>query len=70
MLNVLAPIFDTQTLLGIFLQGSISGCVGIFAGYLLLKILKSDELSEIELAFSRKFRKLAGIIPPEQDVVS
>ena len=70
MLSALAPIFDTQTLFGIFLQGSISGCVGMFAGYLLLKILKSDELSEIELAFSRKFRKLAGIIPPEQDVVS
>lgn len=70
MLSVLAPIFDTQTLLGIFLQGSISGCVGMFAGYILLKILKSDELNEIELAFSRKFRKVAGIIPPEQDVVS
>ena len=70
MLYVLAPIFDTQTLLGIFLQGSISGFVGMFAGYVLLKILKSDELNEIELALSRKFRKLAGIIPREQDVVS
>jgi len=70
MLYVLAPIFDTQTLLGIFLQGSISGFVGMFAGYILLKILKSDELNEIELALSRKFRKLTGIIPREQDVVS
>ena len=61
---------STQTLPGIFLQGAVSGVLGLIAGYFLLKVLKSNELVEIEMAFSKKFRKLTGIIPPEQDVVS
>lgn len=70
MLSIVVYIFDTQTLLGIFLQGAISGLVGIGAGYILLRLLSSEELVEIEAAVSRRFRKASGIMPPEQDVIS
>lgn len=70
MLLLLAPIFDTQTLVGIFLQGFLAGVVSLIAGYLLLKVFKSPELEEIESALSRKFKKLVGVTAPEQDVIS
>lgn len=70
MLLLLAPAFDTETLLGISLQGGISGLAGIVSGYLILKMFDSRELAEIELAVSRRFGLSKDIIPPEQDVVS
>jgi len=70
MLSVLIFFFNTETLVGIFLQGAIAGLVGVLAGYLLLRALGSQELQEIELALSRKFKRAKIIIPPEQDVVS
>jgi len=70
MLSIVVHVFDTQTLMGIFLQGFISGMAGLGVGYFLLKALGSVELEEIETALSRKFKKVAGVIAPEQDVIS
>jgi len=65
-LNILSPIFGTTTLLGIFLQGFISGILGILAGVLVLYLLKSQELDDLLKAFKTKFWKAKIIVPTEE----
>ena len=61
MLNVLDKVFDINTFIGIFGQGLISGIVGIIAGILVLKLLKSNELRETSASLHRKFWKTTVI---------
>ncbi len=57
-LNVFAKIFATDTFIGIFLQGFLSGIVGLLLAVFLLRFLKNEELGEISASFSKKlFRK-------------
>src|SRR3989344_4463615 len=46
-LNALGPIFGTVTFWGIFLQGLLSGILGIAAGILVLYLLKNEELNNL-----------------------
>jgi putative peptidoglycan lipid II flippase len=46
-LNVFDKIFNLETVFGIFMQGLLSGLVGIIAGIIVLKLLKNQELEEI-----------------------
>jgi hypothetical protein len=64
-LNFFSNIFDLDTFLGIFLQGFISGIIGIGFGVLVLFIFKNKELLSI---FNTLSHKLSGknIIAPEQ----
>jgi len=64
-LNFFSTIFDLDTFLGIFLQGFISGIIGMGAGILVLYIFKNKELLDIVKALSHK---LSGrnVIAPEQ----
>ncbi len=64
-LNILSPIFGTTTLWGVFLQGFISGILGIAVGILVLHLLKSEELKELTQTLHTNFWK-AKIIAPEQ----
>ncbi len=64
-LNILSPIFGTTTLWGVFLQGFISGILGIAVGILVLHLLKSEELKELTQTLRTNFWK-AKIIAPEQ----
>lgn len=69
-LNILSPIFGTTTFMGIFLQGFISGVLGIFAACLILYLLKSEELAEVLKALKTKFwySKLRNkILAPSQE---
>ena len=50
-LNLLSPIFGTTTFLGVFLQGFISGMMGILAAILVLHLLKNEELKDIVQTF-------------------
>ena len=59
-------IFDLETFMGIFLQGFISGVIGIIAGIILLRLMGSEELYEVGRSLHSKFWK-ARPVAPEQD---
>lgn len=65
-LNILSPIFGTTTFWGVFLQGFISGILGIFAAILVLYLLKNEELKDIRKALHTKFWR-TKIVPPSQE---
>ncbi len=46
-LYVFGNIFNTETLMGIFMQGLASGLCGIVVGVVVLYLLKSEELKEV-----------------------
>ncbi len=65
-LNILSPIFGTTTLLGVFLQGFISGILGIATAIFVLYLLKNEELKNITKALSTKFWKTKVIAPSQE----
>jgi hypothetical protein len=65
-LNILSPIFGTTTLMGVFLQGFISGILGILAAILVLYLLKSEELKDLVETLTSKFWR-AKVIAPAQE---
>lgn len=65
-LNVLSPIFGTTTFWGVFLQGFISGILGILAAILVLYLLKNEELKYVKEAFQTKFWR-TKIVAPSQE---
>jgi putative peptidoglycan lipid II flippase len=58
-------VFGLTTFWGVFLQGFISGIIGIFFGLLVLFLIKNKELLGIIQTLSHKFRQ-AQIVAPEQ----
>ncbi len=54
-LNLFAYLFNTQTLVGIFLQGLLAGVMAILVGIVLLKLLKNRELSELQTTLRGRF---------------
>ena len=54
-LSLLDNVFNINTGVGIFLQGFISGILGIIAGVLILFLLKNKELKDLLSALSKKF---------------
>jgi len=67
-LNILSPVFGTITFWGIFLQGFISGVVGIVAGVIVLRLLKNEELRDLTRALRTKFWKARVITSQEQNL--
>jgi putative peptidoglycan lipid II flippase len=67
-LNVFAVFIDTTSLLGIFLQGFLSGLISIGAGIATLSALKSRELSEIWHVVHGKFWK-TKVIAADPEIV-
>ncbi len=67
-LNFFSPIFGTTTFWGIFLQGLLSGILGIGAGIIILRLLKNEELEELSLAFRTKFSKAEVLLPPQEEL--
>ncbi len=65
-LNILSPIFGTVTFWGVFLQGFISGILGIFAGVIVLYFMGSRELKDLMATFHTKFWR-AKVIAPSQE---
>ncbi len=65
-LNILSPIFGTVTFWGVFLQGFISGILGIMAAILVLYLLKNEELRDIAQALHSKFWRAKIIAPPQE----
>ena len=67
-LNIFAPFFNTETLIGIFLQGFFAGILGIIAGTITLILLKSRELKEVWGALQHRFWK-TRVIATEKEIV-
>lgn len=65
-LNFFSPIFGTTTFWGVFLQGFISGILGILAAIVVLYLLKNNELKDIFETLKTKFWK-AKILAPAQE---
>lgn len=67
-LKVFGPIFGTDTLLGIFLQGALSGLAASIVGVIVLIALKNKELAEIWNALRQKFWK-TRVIATDPEIV-
>lgn len=68
LLNILSPIFGTVTFWGIFLQGFISGMLGIIGGVLVLWLFKNEELFELSRALHSKFWRARVITSQEESL--
>jgi hypothetical protein len=67
-LNFFSPIFGTITFWGVFLQGFISGILGIIAGVIVLYLLKNEELSELIKTLKTKFWRARVIAPAQEEL--
>jgi putative peptidoglycan lipid II flippase len=67
-LNALSPIFGTVTFWGVFLQGFISGVLGIMAAVVVLYLLKSQELNELIKTLHTKFWRAKVIAPSQEEL--
>lgn len=66
-LQVLDNIFDIHTFIGIFMQGFVSGILGIAAGYAFLVFIKNSELKEFVHVLRQKFWWKTPIIASEPE---
>lgn len=66
-LGLFDNIFDLDTLFGIFMQGFLSGIMGIFVSIVLLYLLKSRELSEVWATLHRKIWK-SNVVGPDAEL--
>lgn len=64
-LSLFDGVFNINTGRGIFLQGFLSGVMGIISGIFILSILKNKELSDLISTLKNKFWK-KKIVAPEQ----
>jgi len=67
-LNILSPLFGNVTFWGVFLQGFISGILGILAAILVLYLLKNEELKEITKTFKTKFWHAKVLAPSQEEL--
>jgi putative peptidoglycan lipid II flippase len=65
-LNLLSPIFGTVTFWGVFLQGFISGILGIAAGIFVLHMLGNEELKDLIRTLKTKFWRTKVIAPSQE----
>lgn len=65
-LQVFAKVFDQNAFTGIFLQGFISGIIGIFSAIFLLRLMENREIEEVRISLHHKFWK-AKPIASEQE---
>ena len=62
-LNILDKIFDINTFIGIFLQGFLSGIIGIIVVIMVLYLLKSKELAEVWSTLHKKIWGAKAVLP-------
>ena len=63
-ISALYSLFDVDTAIGIFLQGAVSGVLGIIVGIAMLYLLGSHELKEVWTTLHKKIWK-ARIVGPD-----
>ncbi len=67
-LNILSPVFGTTTFWGVFLQGFISGILGIMTAVLVLYLLKNEELNNLLKTLKTKFWRAKVIAPSQEEL--
>lgn len=67
-LKILAPVFGTTSLVGIFFQGFVSGLVAIIAAVVVLILLKNVELLEVYRSIHQRFWR-AKVIATDPEIV-
>lgn len=67
-LNILSPVFGTTTFWGVFLQGFISGILGIIAAIIVLYLLGSEELKDLTNTLTTKFWRAKVIAPSQEEL--
>lgn len=67
-LNFLVEGVNTETFVGIFVQGFLAGIIGIFGVILAYAGLRSPELHEIYTSFQRRLLK-TDVVAPQEDVL-
>jgi len=68
LLGLFDGVFNINTGLGIFLQGFLSGIIGIISGIFVLFLLKNKELFDIFHALKNKFWRKSVIAPEQSDL--
>lgn len=63
-LQVFAKVFDTSTGIGIFLQGLISGLIGIVVHIIILNLLKNKEIQAVLRTVHSRMWKVKPIVDP------
>ncbi|TSC70208.1 MAG: Integral membrane protein MviN [Parcubacteria group bacterium Gr01-1014_46] len=66
-LSIFDNYLNIDTLMGIFLQGFLSGIIGIISAVIVLYMLKSTELKEVWTTLHHKIWK-AKVIPPDAEL--
>jgi putative peptidoglycan lipid II flippase len=66
-LGIFANNFNLNTLLGIFMQGLLSGIVGIICSVIVLILLKNQELHEVWGTFHKRIWK-AKVVAPDAEL--
>lgn len=64
-LSIFDDVVDINTFWGIFVQGFLSGILGLIAWAGVLYLLKSKELAEVASALHKKFWKQAVVVPDQ-----
>jgi putative peptidoglycan lipid II flippase len=67
-LNILSPVFGTTRFMGIFLQGLISGILGIIAAIVVLYLLKNEELKDLTQTLKTKFWNAKVIAQSQEEL--
>ena len=67
-LNIFSPIFGTTTFWGVFLQGFISGILGILVAIFVLHLLKNEELEDLTKALKTKFWRTKVLVAPQEEL--
>ncbi|MAF59337.1 hypothetical protein CL631_00630 [bacterium] len=67
-LNLLDDVFDLNTFWGIFLQGLISGVLGLIVLVSSLKLLKNKEIEEVWVSIRKKFWRANTVSADQSDL--
>lgn len=62
-LNIFDTVFNLNTTIGIFLQGLISGCIGILFAILVLLIFKNQEIGDVWQTLKGRIWKRPSVAP-------
>lgn len=67
-LNIFNGVFDIDTTLGVFLQGFLSGMIGIIVGSAALVLLKNQEAIDVWKTLHKRIWKTKVVVGPEPNV--
>jgi putative peptidoglycan lipid II flippase len=67
-LNAFDSFFSNETFRGVFLDGFLSGILGIIAGIIVLKVFKNKELADLTRMLKTKFWKTRDLVADQESM--